>query len=96
MKAWILKNQAPIEIITMNEVKISINKKNVQYLRDWFSNYVKTFKHGDKKLKEIDNLNNHLMVCNECRLSSTRKNVLLGEGNVDTRLMIIESQKNGY
>ena len=44
---------------------------------------------NDKKLKEIDNLNNHLRVCNECRLSSTRKNVLLGEGNVDTRLMII-------
>jgi len=51
---------------------------------------------NNKKLKEIDNLNNHLIVCNECRLSSTRKNVLLGEGNMDTRLMIIESQKNGY
>ena len=36
----------------MNEVKISINKKNVQYLRDWFSNYVKTFKHGDKNFQE--------------------------------------------
>jgi DNA polymerase len=45
-------------------------------------------KSGDK-LRQIENLNNRLRLCKECRLSSTRNNVLLGEGNVDSRLMII-------
>jgi len=36
----------------MNEVKISVNKKDIQYLRAWFSNYVQTFKHGDKNSQE--------------------------------------------
>ena len=44
---------------------------------------------NDKKRNKINNLNNRLRACKECRLVSTRKNVLLGEGNVDSRLMII-------
>ena len=36
----------------MNKLKISISKKNVQYLKNWFSNYVQKFKHGDKKFQE--------------------------------------------
>ena len=33
-------------------MKININEKNVQHLKDWFSNYVQTFKHGDKNFRE--------------------------------------------
>ena len=43
----------------------------------------------DKKSKRIDNLNNRLAGCDQCRLSLTRKNVLFGEGNLCARLMII-------
>ena len=35
-----------------NKMKISINEKNVAHLKDWFSNYVQTFKHGDKDLQK--------------------------------------------
>lgn len=44
---------------------------------------------NDKKIKRIGILNSRLIVCNECRLSLTRKNVLLGEGSTDSHLMII-------
>jgi len=43
----------------------------------------------DNKSEEIDNLNKRLKVCEKCRLFSIRKNVLLGEGNLNARLMII-------
>ena len=36
----------------MCKIKISISEKNVQYLNDWFYNYVQTFKHGDKNIQE--------------------------------------------
>jgi len=36
----------------MTKVKISIGKNDVQHLKNWFSNYVKTFKHGDKNFQE--------------------------------------------
>jgi len=31
---------------------ISINNKIVEYTKDWFFNYVQTFKDGDKELKQ--------------------------------------------
>ena len=36
----------------MTKIKISINEKDVQHLKDWFSNYVQTFKQGDKNFQE--------------------------------------------
>ena len=44
---------------------------------------------NERKLKEIDNLNKHLKACKACFLWSTRKNVLVGEGNLDSCLMFI-------
>ena len=43
----------------------------------------------DKKSHIIEKLNSRLINCNQCRLSSTRKHVLVGEGYVYARLMII-------
>jgi len=31
---------------------MSINKKNIQNIKNWFCNYVQTFKHGDKEFQE--------------------------------------------
>jgi len=36
----------------MTKVKISIHEKDVQHLKDWFLNYVQTFKRGDKNFQE--------------------------------------------
>lgn len=36
----------------MTKVKISIGKNDVQHLKDWFLNYVQTFKQGDKNFQE--------------------------------------------
>ena len=36
----------------MCKAKISISEKDVQYLEDWFSHYLQTFKDGDKNIQE--------------------------------------------
>lgn len=33
-------------------MKISLNEKSVQHLKNWFLNYVQTFKHGDKNFQQ--------------------------------------------
>lgn len=42
-----------------------------------------------KKQKAMDALNNLLKNCSACRLSSSRKHVLAGEGDLDARLMFV-------
>jgi uracil-DNA glycosylase family 4 len=44
---------------------------------------------NNKKQIEINDLKRRLKICNECRLSLSRNNVLFGEGNIDSRLMFI-------
>jgi len=41
------------------------------------------------KQKAINTLNNRMKICTACRLSATRKNVLVGEGDLDARLMLV-------
>ncbi len=41
------------------------------------------------KRQAIEKLNTHLKTCTNCRLSLTRTNVLCGEGDVDSRLMLV-------
>ncbi|MBN2090471.1 uracil-DNA glycosylase [candidate division KSB1 bacterium] len=41
------------------------------------------------KQEALDNLNNRMRVCTACRLSATRKHVLVGEGDLNARLMFI-------
>jgi len=41
------------------------------------------------KQKLMDNLNRHVRSCTNCRLSETRDHVLVGEGNLDSRIMLI-------
>jgi DNA polymerase len=41
------------------------------------------------KLKKIEELNQRIKNCQECRLSETRINALAGEGNLNCRLMLI-------
>ncbi|MCK9243852.1 MAG: uracil-DNA glycosylase [Candidatus Marinimicrobia bacterium] len=42
-----------------------------------------------KKQKLTGNLNRHVRSCTNCRLSETRKHALIGEGDLDARLMLI-------
>lgn len=51
----------------MCKVKISIDEKDVQYLKDWFFHYVQTFKQGDKNFQEniILKENHTMQVCKE-------------------------------
>lgn len=39
--------------------------------------------------KEIEEMNRKVKSCRKCRLCETRKNALHGEGNVDSKLMIV-------
>lgn len=41
------------------------------------------------KRKKIENLNIEIRNCRRCRLSQTRTNVVLGEGDVNSRIMIV-------
>jgi DNA polymerase len=43
----------------------------------------------ESKQKAIDELNTVMKGCTRCRLCRTRKNVLVGEGNLQARLMLI-------
>lgn len=43
----------------------------------------------ESKQKAIDELNTVIKGCTRCRLCRTRKNVLVGEGNLQARLMLI-------
>lgn len=52
---------------SMYKIKTSISEKNVQYLKDWFFQYVQTFKQGDKNFQEniILKENHTMQVCKE-------------------------------
>ena len=41
------------------------------------------------KRKKIENLNIEIRNCRRCRLSQTRTNVVLGEGDISSRIMIV-------
>jgi len=41
------------------------------------------------KRKKIENLNIEIRNCRRCRLSQTRTNAILGEGNIDSKIMIV-------
>ncbi|KAA0006602.1 MAG: uracil-DNA glycosylase [Thermoplasmata archaeon] len=41
------------------------------------------------KRKKIENLNIEIRNCRRCRLSQTRTNVVLGEGDINSRIMIV-------
>lgn len=41
------------------------------------------------KQKAIDTLNNRMKVCTACLLAATRNHVLVGEGDLDARLMLV-------
>jgi len=43
----------------------------------------------ENKQKAIEQLNKQLKACRRCRLSLTRENVLCGEGNLETRLLLV-------
>ena len=43
----------------------------------------------NNKRREIENLNKRIRDCTACRLSETRNNVLVGEGDLNARLMFI-------
>jgi len=42
-----------------------------------------------EKRKLLDELNNQIRSCEKCSLSVTRKNALIGEGNIDARIMFV-------
>jgi len=42
-----------------------------------------------EKRKLLDELNNQIRSCEKCSLSATRKNALIGEGNIDARIMFV-------
>ncbi|OYT16925.1 MAG: uracil-DNA glycosylase [Bacteroidetes bacterium 4572_77] len=42
-----------------------------------------------EKRKLLDELNNRIRSCEKCSLSVTRKNALIGEGNIDARIMFV-------
>lgn len=42
-----------------------------------------------EKRKLLDELNNQIRTCERCSLSITRKNALIGEGNIDARIMFV-------
>jgi DNA polymerase len=39
--------------------------------------------------EEIEEMNREVETCTKCRLCETRKNALHGEGNIDSKLMIV-------
>ena len=41
------------------------------------------------KREKIENLNIEIRNCRRCRLSETRTNAILGEGNIDSKIMIV-------
>ncbi|NOR18158.1 hypothetical protein GQ543_10705 [candidate division WOR-3 bacterium] len=41
------------------------------------------------KIEAIAELNKKIRCCEKCRLHETRKNALCGEGNTDSRMMLI-------
>ncbi|MEA3505486.1 MAG: uracil-DNA glycosylase [Bacteroidota bacterium] len=42
-----------------------------------------------EKRELLDKLNNQIRICEGCRLSTTRKNALTGEGNIDARILFV-------
>ena len=44
---------------------------------------------AETKKKAIDQLNQQVTACTNCRLSRTRTNALCGEGNLNTRLLLV-------
>jgi len=44
---------------------------------------------SNEKRKLLDELNNQIRICERCSLSITRKNALIGEGNIDARIMFV-------
>ncbi len=42
-----------------------------------------------EKRKLLDELNSQIRTCEKCSLSITRKNALVGEGNIDARIMFV-------
>jgi DNA polymerase len=51
--------------------------------------YIKILKTDWDIAMEIEELNEEIRKCHKCRLSETRTNVLCGEGNLNTKLMLI-------
>ena len=42
-----------------------------------------------EKQESLDVLNSQIRACERCRLSATRKHALIGEGNINARIMFI-------
>ena len=61
-------------------------KPNVVYLRA-VVRYAKIYE-GARDMK-IEELNERIKECKKCRLSETRTNAICGEGNLDSKIMII-------